>query len=75
MLHRRTSADTAPVGAAVKRVLTVVRTACDEAPACDGAVTLALPFAAVLDTLLVDLAHILEAASVVSCRAPPGVLR
>ena len=75
MLHRRTSADTAPVGAAVRRVLAAVRTACDAAPALDGAVTLILTFEAVLDALLADLAHVLEAASVISCRAPPEAVR
>lgn len=75
MLHRRTSADTAPVGAGVQRSLTMVRRAVDTAPATETVLMRVRPFGEMFDALLFDLARILGASSVISCRAPPGALR
>lgn len=71
MLHRRTSADTAPVGAEAKRVLRLSRVAGDEAPASATVVVRVTSLQIVVDEMLLDLARILHASSVTCCRAPP----
>lgn len=72
MLYLRTSADTAPVGAEAKRVLRLSRRASDDASATDSAIRVIMAFTSRVEALLVDLAHILTAASVTYCRAPPA---
>lgn len=73
MLHLRTSADTAPVGAGVRRALRAVRTACDAAPAGDAVTSVVV---GVEDDpgFWLDFEVQFETISLIVARGPPGVL-
>lgn len=74
MLHRRTSADTAPLEVVVHRCLRMVRSACDEAPVLDGTpAVVVVTFDSQVAHRFADIAFEYEREGLVEARGPPAV--